>query len=42
MRFVEAVRFGGPDVLVAREAADLTAGPGEAVVGVAVADVIYL
>ncbi|WP_405724888.1 zinc-binding dehydrogenase [Streptomyces sp. NBC_01537] len=42
MRIVEAVRFGEPDVLVAREVTDLTAGPGEAVVGVAVTDVIYV
>lgn len=42
MRIIEAVRFGGPEVLVPREVADLTAGPGEAVVGVSVADVIFV
>ncbi|MFE2425993.1 zinc-binding dehydrogenase [Streptomyces sp. NPDC059373] len=42
MRVIEAVRFGGPEVLVPREVPDLTAGPGEAVVGVSVADVIFV
>lgn len=42
MRIVEVVRFGGPDVLVPREVEDLKAGPGEAVVGVGVADVIFV
>jgi NADPH2:quinone reductase len=42
MRIIEAVRFGGPEVLVPREVPDPAAGPGEAVVGVSVADVIFV
>lgn len=35
MRVVEATRFGGPDVLITAEAPDPVAGPGNAVVDVA-------
>jgi NADPH2:quinone reductase len=39
---VEAVRFGGPDVLVARETARDAPGPGEVAVDVEVAEVLFL
>ncbi|GAA4918851.1 zinc-binding dehydrogenase [Streptomonospora salina] len=42
MQQVEAARFGGPDVLHAREGPDPAAGPGEVVLGVAAADVLML
>ncbi|MFF0493636.1 zinc-binding dehydrogenase [Nocardia sp. NPDC004068] len=42
MRVVEAKSFGGPEVLVVSEAPDPVAGPGEVVVGVSAADVMFL
>ncbi|GIL29611.1 zinc-binding dehydrogenase [Actinocatenispora comari] len=42
MLVAEAARFGGPDVLVGREAADPVAGPGQVVVEVAAIDVLYV
>ncbi|MEV7283875.1 zinc-binding dehydrogenase [Streptomyces sp. NPDC093252] len=42
MRAVQVREFGGPEVLVVREVADPVAGPGQLVVGVAAADVIFL
>ena len=42
MRVVQAMRFGGPEVLVVREAPDPVAGPGQAVVDVAVAHVLFV
>ncbi|WP_283133969.1 zinc-binding dehydrogenase [Rhizohabitans arisaemae] len=42
MRAVHVREFGGPEVLVPVEVDDPVAGPGELVVGVAFADVIYL
>ncbi|UAK32521.1 zinc-binding dehydrogenase [Nocardia asteroides] len=42
MRVVQAVEFGGPEVLVVRELPDPVAGPGEVVVDVAAADVMFL
>jgi len=42
MHVVEAKTFGGPDVLVPGEAPDPVAGPGEVVVDVAAADVMFL
>nr|WP_028924568.1 zinc-binding dehydrogenase [Pseudonocardia acaciae] len=42
MRAVRVREFGGPEVLVAEEVADPVAGPGQVVVGMAAADVIYL
>lgn len=42
MRVVHVTRFGEPEVLVASEAPDLVAGPGQAIVGVSVADVMFL
>ncbi|WP_228807842.1 zinc-binding dehydrogenase [Nocardia otitidiscaviarum] len=42
MRAVEAKAFGGPEVLTVTEVADPTAGPGEVVVEVAAADVMFL
>jgi NADPH2:quinone reductase len=42
VRVVEAVRFGGPEVLVPMTVADPVPGPGEAVVAVAAADVLSL
>ncbi|PSK89383.1 NADPH2:quinone reductase [Murinocardiopsis flavida] len=42
MRVIEVREFGGPEVLVQREAPDPAAGPGEVVVKVAAADVIFL
>src|SRR5690606_31730658 len=39
MRHVEVSSFGGPEVLVIKESADPTAGPGEVVIDVAVAGV---
>ncbi|MGV9306920.1 zinc-binding dehydrogenase [Nonomuraea sp. NPDC003727] len=40
MRVIEVTRFGGPEVLRAREVGDPVAGPGQVVVGVAAADVL--
>ncbi len=42
MRVIEVERFGGPEVLVAAEAPDPVAGPGQVVVEVAAADVLFL
>lgn len=42
MRAVRVERFGGPEVLVAGEVPDLAAGPGQVVVGVRAADVLFL
>ncbi len=42
MRVVRAESFGGPEVLVPGEAPDPVAGPGEVVVDVAAADVMFL
>ncbi|GAB2706800.1 zinc-binding dehydrogenase [Nocardia thraciensis] len=39
---MEAKAFGGPDVLVPSEAPDPVAGPGEVVIDVAAADVMFL
>jgi NADPH2:quinone reductase len=42
MRVVQVERFGGPEVLVAADAADPVAGPGQTVIGVSVADVGFV
>lgn len=42
MRAVVATEFGGPEVLAVRELPDPVPGPGEAVIGVGAADVIFL
>ncbi|RMI29488.1 zinc-binding dehydrogenase [Nocardia stercoris] len=42
MLAVEAQSFGGPDVLTVVEAADPTPGPGQVVIDVAAADVMFL
>jgi len=42
MRVVEVTKFGGPEVLQVRQAADPVAGPGQVVVGVSAADVMSL
>jgi NADPH2:quinone reductase len=42
MRVVQVVRFGGPEVLVPAEAADPVAAPGQVVVEVSAADVLFL
>lgn len=42
MRVVHATQFGDPDVLVATDAPDPEAGPGEMLVDVSVAEVIFL
>ncbi|MFJ4684786.1 zinc-binding dehydrogenase [Streptomyces sp. NPDC088789] len=42
MRAIQVREFGGPEVLVARETADPVAGPGQVVVAMVAADVIYL
>lgn len=42
MRAVTVRKFGGPEVLVVEEALDPVAGPGQVVVELAAADVIYL
>ncbi|MGY1935426.1 zinc-binding dehydrogenase [Nocardia gipuzkoensis] len=42
MRAVQADEFGGPEVLVVRELPDPVAGPGEVVIDVAAADVMFL
>ncbi|MEU9335837.1 zinc-binding dehydrogenase [Streptomyces sp. NPDC048290] len=42
MRAIQVREFGGPEVLVAREVADPVAGPGQLVVAIAAADVIFL
>ncbi|WP_329108686.1 zinc-binding dehydrogenase [Micromonospora sp. NBC_01699] len=42
MRVVQAVRFGGPEVLVPGQAPDPVAGPGQVVVDVAVAGMTFV
>ncbi|MVU83348.1 zinc-binding dehydrogenase [Nocardia sp. ET3-3] len=42
MRVMQAKEFGGPEVLAVTEAPDPVAGPGEVVVRVAAADVMFL
>ena len=42
MLTVQAVRFGGPEVLAARPAPDPAAGPGQAVVRASAADVLFV
>ncbi|MCP2298399.1 NADPH2:quinone reductase [Nocardia amikacinitolerans] len=42
MRVVQAMEFGGPEVLAVREIPDPTPGPGQVVVQVAAADVMFL
>ncbi|WP_026361575.1 zinc-binding dehydrogenase [Amycolatopsis nigrescens] len=42
MRAVQVRRFGGPDVLVTTEVPEPVAGPGQVVIGVAVADTLFL
>ncbi|GAB3105858.1 zinc-binding dehydrogenase [Streptomyces calidiresistens] len=42
MHVVEVERFGGPEVLVWRERPDPVAGPGQVVVAVSVADVLFV
>ncbi|MFC5752863.1 zinc-binding dehydrogenase [Actinomadura rugatobispora] len=42
MRVVQAVRFGGPEVLVPGEAPDPVAGPGQVVVEVSVAGITFV
>jgi NADPH2:quinone reductase len=42
MRVVQAMAFGGPEVLVTSEAPDPVAEPGQVVVDVSVAPVLFL
>jgi NADPH:quinone reductase len=42
MRVVRATKFGGPEVLVPSEAAEPVAGPGQVVVEVSFAPVLFL
>ena len=42
MRAIQVQEFGGPEVLVLREVEDPTAAPGQVVVRLAAADVIFL
>jgi NADPH:quinone reductase len=42
MQTALVTRFGGPEVLTARDAPDPVAGPGEVVIDVAVADVLWV
>lgn len=42
MRAVRVERFGGPEILTVAEVPDPVAGPGQAVVAVAVADVLFV
>jgi NADPH2:quinone reductase len=42
VRVVQAMRFGGPEVLMAAEAPDPVPGPGQVVIDVAVAPVLFL
>jgi NADPH:quinone reductase len=42
MRVVQVKRFGGPEVLVPTEAPDPVAGPGQVVVDMAAADVLFV
>lgn len=42
MRVIQVAQFGGPEVLTPGEAPDPVAGPGEAVIAVSAADVLFL
>jgi NADPH2:quinone reductase len=42
MRVIQVTQFGGPEVLTPGEAPDPVAGPGEAVIAVSAADVLFL
>lgn len=42
MRAIQVGEFGGPEVLGIAEVPDPVPGPGQVVVGMAVADVIFL
>ena len=42
MLLVQATRFGGPEVLAARQAPDLVAGLGQVVVRASAADVLFI
>lgn len=42
MRVVQVTRFGDPEVLVLSEAPDPVAGPGQVVIDVSVADVLFI
>ncbi|WP_020574212.1 zinc-binding dehydrogenase [Actinopolymorpha alba] len=42
MRAIQAIAFGGPEVLVPTEVPDPVAGPGQVVVDVAVADTLFV
>lgn len=42
MQAIHAIRFGGPDVLVEAEAPEPDAGPGQVVVAVSVAEVLFI
>jgi NADPH2:quinone reductase len=42
MKAAVVTRFGGPDVLVTEDVADLKAGPGEVVIDVVAADVLWV
>lgn len=42
MRAVEVTKFGGPEVLAIREVPDPVAGPGQAVIDVSAADVLFV
>jgi NADPH:quinone reductase len=42
MRVVRVERFGGPEVLAAADAPDPEPGPGESVVAVSAADVLFV
>jgi len=42
MRVVQATRFGGPEVLETSAAPNPVAGPGRVVIGVSVADVLFV
>lgn len=42
MRAVEVTKFGGPEVLAVRDVADPVAGPGQVVIDVVAADVLYV
>jgi NADPH2:quinone reductase len=42
MHVVQVTRFGGPEVLVATEESDPVPGPGQVVIDVSAADVLFL
>jgi len=42
MRVVQVTKFGGPEVLVPASATDLVVGPGQALIDVSTADVMFL